>query len=372
MRSLLSFFYLAIGISLPLSSSLSLSSSPSPSSAVQSKYRYEPKIKNYEMHITSLHRYAVKGLSGDSIDSVTFKEGDGAFEDDRRFGLLYDDRTEYFNKDNPEWLHKDNFLCAFTAPELLATLRTEYKVDLNDGRQLLTVWTRNEDETDNSTPLLSADLASSGGRDATSTFFSELCGKKVVCVCASDVNKGNSNSKSTHTHQFGNTSSGVKNNNGDTRTIHIVNSNTVKQFSDAIQHDLKQEQKQHEGNGIIQLNPTRFRPNIIVDGLDPWSEFDLIGKTIEVIPKESTSRDQEHRQQQARLRFRITSRTVRCAGIGVDPLQPELGTIDIPKLLTKHFPQHGPYLGVYAVVDQVEGFNCGQLCVGDTFRVVDE
>jgi hypothetical protein len=162
----------------------------------------------------------------------------------------------------------------------------------------------------------------------------------------------------------------VKNNNGDTRTIHIVNSNTVKQFSDAMQHDLKQQkQKQHEGNGI-QLNPTRFRPNIIVDGLDPWSEFDLIGKTIEVIPKES---DQEHQtQQQAKLRFRITSRTVRCACIGVDPLQPELGTIDIPKLLTKHFPQYGPYLGVYALVDQGCGFNCGQLCVGDIFRVVDE
>src|SRR5210317_2074215 len=124
---LLSSLFLAIGISLPLSSSLSLSSSPSPSSAAQSNYRYEPNIKNYDMHITSLHRYAVKGLSGDSIDSVIIQEGDGTFEDDRRFALLYDDRTEYFKKDNPEWLHKANFLCAFTAPELLATLRTEYK-----------------------------------------------------------------------------------------------------------------------------------------------------------------------------------------------------------------------------------------------------
>lgn len=328
------------------------------------------------MHITSLHRYAVKGLSGDSLHSVTFQEGDGTFEDDRRFALLYDDRTEYFNKDNPEWLHKDNFLCAFTAPELLATLLTEYKVDPNDGRRLLTVWIRNEDETDNPTPLLSADLASQSGRDATSTFFSDLCGKKVLCVCARNVvtSSNTNNIKSTHRHQFGNTSSGVKNNNGDTRTIHIVNSNTVKQFSDAIQHDLKQQQEiELDESDEIQLNPTRFRPNIIVDGLDPWSEFDLIGKTIEVVQKESTSCDQENQtQQHAKLRFRITSRTVRCAGIGVDPLQPELGTIDIPKLLTKHFPHHGPYLGIYAVVDQVEGFNCGQLCVGDTFRVVDE
>ncbi len=55
-------------------------------------------MKNYDMHITSLQRYAVKGLSGDSIHSVTFKEGDGTFEDDRRFALLYDDRTEYATK----------------------------------------------------------------------------------------------------------------------------------------------------------------------------------------------------------------------------------------------------------------------------------
>ena len=60
---------------------------------------------------------------------------------------------------------------------------------------------------------------------------------------------------------------------------------------------------------------------------------------------------------------------MRCAGIGVDPLQPELGIIDVPKLLTKHFPQFGPFLGVYAVVDSCGG---GTICVGDTFRVVDE
>ncbi len=333
------------------------------------------------MHITSLHRYAVKGLSGDSIKSVTLQQGDGTFEDDRRFALMYDDGDRNFDQNDPQWLHKDNFLCAFTAPELLATLRTEYKVEANDDRRLLTVWNRHGNNRQ--APLLVADLGCQAGRDETSKFFSDLSGKKVVCVCASDIAKSSTgedkrdSSKSQlsgkHTHQFGNTSSGVKNNNGDTRTIHTVNSNTVRQFSNAIKHDIEQEYKEGiDGNdnalNSIELNPTRFRPNVVVDGLEPWAEFDLIGKTIEVVPNQDNDAEGDETKSTP-LRFRITSRTVRCAGIGVDPLQPELGIIDVPKLLTKHFPQHGPYLGVYAVVD---GCNGGSICVGDTFRVLDE
>lgn len=339
------------------------------------------------MHITSLHRYAVKGLSGDSIKSVTLQQGDGTFEDDRRFALLYDDGDRNFDQNDPQWLHKDNFLCAFTAPELLATLRTEYKVEATDGRRLLTVWNRHGNNRQ--APLLVADLACQAGRDETSKFFSDLSGKNVVCVCASDAakssaaageNKHDMKSESSksqlsgkHTHQFGNTSSGVKNNNGDTRTIHIVNSNTVQQFSNAIRHDIEQNYKEgmdgHDNKfESMQLNPTRFRPNVVVDGLEPWSEFDLIGKTIEVVPNQDNDAKGDGTKSTP-LRFLITSRTVRCAGIGVDPLQPELGTIDVPKLLTKHFPQHGPYLGIYAVVDGDSG---GSICVGDTFRVLDE
>lgn len=67
------------------------------------------------MRIASLHRYAVKGLSGDSLVSVTLKEGDGTFEDDRRFALLFDnssdddignDEKDAFDEANPAWLHK--------------------------------------------------------------------------------------------------------------------------------------------------------------------------------------------------------------------------------------------------------------------------
>jgi|Transcript_368 hypothetical protein len=168
-----------------------------------------------------------------------------------------------------------------------------------------------------------------------------------------------------HTHQFGNTSSGVKNNEGGTRTIHIINANTVRGVSlvFASESDVVADTYRP----VQCLSPLRFRPNIIIDNLESWGEFDLIGKTVEVVPSTNAA------QQQSPLRFRVVSRTVRCAGVGIDPQRPDLGTIDIPKLLTKHFPQHGPYLGVSVVVDREFGGGCGGvLCVGDTFRVVDD
>eukprot|EP00569_Conticribra_weissflogii_P018737 CAMPEP_0171447854 /NCGR_PEP_ID=MMETSP0881-20121228/39319_1 /TAXON_ID=67004 /ORGANISM="Thalassiosira weissflogii, Strain CCMP1336" /LENGTH=370 /DNA_ID=CAMNT_0011972275 /DNA_START=416 /DNA_END=1531 /DNA_ORIENTATION=- len=364
---------------------------------------YDPSKKNYQsMRIASLHRYAVKGLSGDSLVSVTLNEGDGTFEDDRRFALLFDsssddnvggDEKDAFDEANPAWLHKANFLCAFTAPELLATLLTEYLIESSSSgvRRLLRVRNRsnasapellatllteyliessssgvrrllrvrNRNNACSSALLLEADLASTIGREEASKFFSDLCKRKVRCVVATNTSNLKE-AESKHTHQFGNTSSGVKNNNGDTRTIHIINSNTVKDFSNRI----------FRNDTDDFLTSTRFRPNIIVDNLEPWAEFDLIGKTIEVIKDID---DSKNTSPSSSLRLRIVSRTVRCDGVGVDPCKPELGKLDIPKLLVEHFPEYGPYLGVYAIVekDSLKGDSGQRLCVGDSLRVVD-
>ncbi len=266
-------------------------------------------------------------------------------------------------------LLKENFLCAFTAPELLATLDTQYRIERQSGddndsnaKRLLSIWDRKLGRA--SSPLLGpVDLSHQSGRDEIATFFTEFCGRTVKCVVANDNlrKKGASIDRivNRHMHQFGNTSSGVKNNKGDTRTIHIINESTVKQFSDKV-----------FGNDSSKcLTSARFRPNIIVKNLEPWAEFDLIGQTIEVVPKKNDAAEQ---QGTSPLRFRIVSRTVRCAGVGVDPF-PELGVVDIPKLLTKHFPEHGPYLGVYAIVDNEDACDsCVRtISVGDGFRVVE-
>ena len=110
---------------------------------------------------------------------------------------------------------------------------------------------------------------------------------------------------------------------------------TVRQFSDVIG---------------VPLNPTRFRPNIVVDGMEPWSEFDWVGKGS---------------LQLGTIKFQVISKTVRCEGVSIDPLDYPKHIIDVPKLLAKNFPQYGPYLGVYAVVE--EG---GKISIGDQVQLV--
>lgn len=380
------------------------------------------------MKVTSLARYAVKGLSPDMLHSVHIAtDGEGTFPDDRRFALLKsknddtdDDDDEdddgdgaavTFDVDKPEWIHKQNFLCAFTAPKLMATLDCEYKIVRmaaagdttissgggggigttsssttaafsfglpNDGaeesarsdastatsgggggdddtavdRRLLTIWKRQPPSSPQpkpskqrtSPPLLGpVDLSSSYGRDELATFFSKLSPTKQRVVC---VSKRDDDDKGHHTHQFGNTRAGVRNNDGDTRTVHIVNAATVRQVSEKIG---------------VNLDPMRFRPNIVVDGLEPWKEFDLVGRTLRVVAVAVEDRKElvgddgggdggDNEDNGGIMELDVLSTTVRCAGIGIDPLDPGIGTLDMPILLAKHFPQYGPYFGVYATV----------------------
>lgn len=166
-------------------------------------------------------------------------------------------------------------------------------------------------------PLLdSIDMSTSAGRQFLADFFMQQSGGKQPLVCVTATNP--------QTHQFGNTSSGWKQTKKkDTRTIHIVNAATVRALSHAME---------------IPLNPTRFRPNIVLDGIPAWSEFDWV------------SRDDAHIQIGS-CQLEVISRTVRCEGVSVDPLDVD-NVVDIPKALIEHFPEHGPYLGVYAVVQK--------------------
>jgi uncharacterized protein YcbX len=291
--------------------------------------------------VTGLYRHAVKGLSADTLEKVQLVQA-GTFPDDRRFALMKKS-TRPFDPQNPEWIHKENFLCVFTDPHLMARYRASYSIriicqDGTESNQLteygepcdtitsgldgasgrfLTLFERSTDER----VLGPLDMSTPGGRQALADFFSEKSGIPLLCVTAAN-------------HQFGNTSSAWKQKK-DTRTIHIISESTVKALESAI------------GKGSHILNPTRFRPNIVVknDDLEPFSEFDWIGKSLQCGPS---------------LRLEVISKTVRCQGVNIDPLDPQKTEVDIPGLLAKHFPQQGPYLGVYAVVK-----SGGQISLGD-------
>ena len=97
----------------------------------------------------------------------------------------------------------------------------------------------------------------------------------------------------------------------------------------------------------VPVNPLRFRGNLLVDGLAPFAELDMLGQVIEA---------------PSGLRLKVTKRTVRCAATNVDPETGERD-LDIPWTIDK---RHGHRdLGVY-----MEILAGGGLAVGDDLRVV--
>ena len=270
--------------------------------------------------VVGMHRYAVKGLSPDTLATpVHLDAPSGTFPNDRRFALLQRDKSSAFKGD---WLHKENFLCAFTHPQLLATLQTSF----DDPTCTLSVHER--DGANDGHLLLRTQLDNEAGRQQLGSLLSDLSGEKVTCIEAPSSK-----------FQFGNTSSGWKQR-SDTRTLHIINRQTVRVISDTLG---------------IPLDPLRFRPNIVVDA-EPWSEFtDWVPHRRSLVAPTSPNNSQ--------LQLKVISKTVRCNGVSVDPHDPANRVLDIPNLLNDNFA-FGPYLGVYAVTDE-----SGLLSLGDTLHV---
>mmetsp|Transcript_25411 Transcript_25411/g.62522 ORF Transcript_25411/g.62522 Transcript_25411/m.62522 type:complete len:278 (-) Transcript_25411:108-941(-) len=261
--------------------------------------------------IDSLFQYPIKGFSGEALPLVKL-EPSATFPNDRQFALLKQNDAIIFDPENPVWLHKENFLCTFTNPELMS----KYEVSVSRENQDLNL--QLFERASGEQVLSPINISTESGRQSFASFFSEKANTPLICVTA-------------RKHQFGNTSSSWKLKK-DTRTVHIVNKATVEELSEAF--------------GVT-LSTTRFRPNIVVDGPPAWSEWAWIDNEICL----------------GSVKMKVISKTVRCDGISVDHRDPE-SVLDIPKLLVKHFPQHGPYLGVYATVQ--EG---GKIELGDDLSI---
>ena len=275
-----------------------------------------------EMWVTALHRFAIKGLERDSFARVDLESG-GAFPHDRQWALLYNDAPQQFEPSAPTWLHKANFLCAFTANQLMASFVSRF----DDATGQLIVSRRADGAA-----LLRENLEEPDGRRRVGAFFSNVSGRAVSVVSSGGGSggAGGAGGVSQH-HQFGNTGSGIRAGDGSSRTVHIINSNTVAALSAA---------------SGVPLHADRFRANVILSGALPaWREFSWVGRTIRL----------------GAVTLRVIQRTVRCDGINVDARHGSgAADVDVVRMLETHFPQHGPYLGVYA---QVVGG--GTVSVGD-------
>jgi uncharacterized protein YcbX len=113
------------------------------------------------------------------------------------------------------------------------------------------------------------------------------------------------------------------------KCLHIVNLASVRELERVVGHA---------------VNPLRFRPNVVIDGAEPWQEFNWTGKPLQLGP----------------VQLEVFKRTERCAATNVDP---ETGKRDmaIPATLQRAWG-HADF-GVYARV--VAG---GTIAVGDPVK----
>ena len=249
--------------------------------------------------IVSLYRYPVKGLSGEKLKSVLL-EPDQTFPADRAFAI--ENGPSGFDPVAPKWQPKIKFLCLMRNAKL-AALETLY----DDASGVLAV---NKDGV----PMIEASLKTEAGRAAIEYFFQDFMGGEA---------RGPMKVLESPGHSFSDVSAKV---------AHIVNLSTAEDLAATIGKE---------------VHPLRFRANIYLDGWAPWSEFDLIGKTIRA----------------GGVTLKITKRVVRCAATEVNP-ETAARDIDIPEAIWRKTGEND--LGIYARV-----VTAGKITAGDKVEILD-
>jgi uncharacterized protein YcbX len=255
------------------------------------------------MQIASLYRYPVKGLSPERLDAARLKTG-AYFPGDRLYAV--ENGPAGFDPAAPRHQPKIKFLMLMRN-EALARLRTRYE----DETATLVV------ETDGMAPLR-ADLSSPDGRVALESYLGrvvprELRGPPKVLAAPDGF-------------RFTDSRSGY---------VSLINLASVQAVGEMVGQT---------------IDPLRFRGNVMVDGLAPWAEFDLVGTTLATA---------------SGLRLKVTKRIVRCAATNVDPTT-GARDLDIPATLQRHLGHAD--LGVYAEIASGGDLRPGDALLAESSR----
>jgi hypothetical protein len=226
------------------------------------------------MRIASLYRYPVKGLSPERLTQAAL-EAQRYFPGDRLFAV--ENGPSGFDPATPEHKPKIVYLMLMRN-EALARLATRY--DDASGDFVI---------DHGGAEVLRANVATAEGRGLVSAFFEgfmpdELRGKPRW-LAAPD------------SYRFTDSRSGF---------VSIINLASVADLESRIG---------------APVDPLRFRGNIMVEGIAPWAEFDLVGREIEG---------------PSSLRLKVTKRIERCAATNVDP-QTGIRDLQVPKALMSHY-----------------------------------
>jgi uncharacterized protein len=240
-----------------------------------------------EIRVTQLFIHPIKGLSPHSVQSVYLKIGHG-IPGDRAFALMYENgESDKHPSSQVPWMKKHNFAMQ-NDWHSLAGLDCTY--DATTG--MLSIKRK-------AVELLQADINSSQGRSRISTFFTGY-------LAASHPSQG---AKQRYS-----------------KPLQLVGDYTITRYPDREIVDISLVSQATIDNlcditGKF-IDVRRFRPNIVVEGIPAWSEFDWIGRQIKI----------------GDAIIEITAPINRCLNIDVNP---ETGERDINllSLLQNHF-QH--------------------------------
>jgi len=243
--------------------------------------------------LTAITRFPVKGLGPDRLESVALTPG-RTLPHDRQWAI--ENGPGPFDPDKPAHVKKKHFLMLAGQAEL-ARLACRYdaaahrfEVTLQDGQSLSV----SLDHPDTHPPLF----------DALETLLGDAVRGPLRIVHA----PGQAMTDIPEPH------------------LSLINAASVRDLSDKTGHD---------------LDPLRFRGNLLIDGAEPWSEFDWIGRTLRI----------------GEARLKVQRRIRRCAATSVD-LERGVRNIDVPKALFDHYGHTD--CGLYASVEAG-----GRIATGD-------
>jgi len=247
--------------------------------------------------VTGLYRYPVKGMTPEPMAAVTLVAG-ATMPFDRAYAI--ENGPGRFDPDRPRHLPKVTFLMLMR-DERLATLKTSF----DDATETLTI-------ARDGKQVVRGQLSTPLGRKMIEQF---------IAAYMKDSLRGPPRIVSAAGHSFSDVAA---------KCLHVVNLASVREL---------------ERLAGRLIDPLRFRPNVILDGIEPWAELKLLDRSLRVGDASLT----------------VFHRTERCEATNVDPRS---GARDmaIPATLRRAFG-HTDF-GVYAKVTAG-----GDIAVGDAASV---
>jgi len=243
--------------------------------------------------VVALYRYPVKGLSPERMTKIALSPGE-TVPGDRSWAI--ENGPGGFDPENPKYLPKIHFLMLMR-DEKLATLETKY----DDATETLTIFRDGKQ-------LARGNLGTAIGRQLIEQFMAAYMKESL---------RGAPKVVSAPGHSFTDMKA---------KCVHIINLASVRDLERIVGR---------------QLNPLRFRPNIVLDGIPAWQELEWLNRKLSVGPAE----------------LALFHRTRRCDATNVDP---ETGVRDlsIPAALQRALG-HADF-GIYGRVE-----TGGEIGLGD-------